>query len=360
MNNEKFDLPTIPKTNNPILDSIRKILSVRDVLVRLELNESTMVRCAHDENFLQRLETFVDTKDITNLSRKLEPDFPDISEQLGLLGGELELAKQRYVMAWGGKTKVYLLPDSRWFQFCVQKDFFDWRKEISSDANCEDPMWEHTARTLTVAYPAELKKVVAEICDKLRQVETVLLDRMKKPAETKPQAALTQRDDEINAGTARNKEGDTGNIGGDDKGTTKPSNPPVSIELNLIARMLTIGEQTKMVTSESVWSFLKTLADDKRTHQFTPHKNEHNDWKGAMDTLRRFVEKGSGSPKNSFMLEKGFLHKIVLSRRGYCTFDPSVVIQGGSQVAIRPSRRAYKRDEIQELYRPAEDKGEDY
>lgn len=193
VNDEKFDFPTIPKTKSAILNSIRKILSVRDVLVRLELSESTMVRCAHDANFLQKLEKFVNTKNITNLSRQLEPDFPDISEKLGILGGEFELAKQRYVMAWGGKTRVYLLPDSRWFQFCVQKDFFDWRKEISSDANLEHPLqWEQTARTLTWTYPAELKKVVTEICDKLRQVETVLQARMEKQAEIEQEAEADQ------------------------------------------------------------------------------------------------------------------------------------------------------------------------
>ena len=128
------------------------------------------------------------------------------------------------------------------------------------------------------------------------------LEAIRDRVEVREKAALKEKPEEKGQKTS-DMAGGT-----DDEG--KKEKP---IILNLVDRTLTIGEQTKLITSESAWSFLKTLADNKRMGQLTPRKNETNDWKNACDTLRRFIEKGSELSENGFMLEKGFLHRIVRS-----------------------------------------------
>jgi hypothetical protein len=107
----------------------------------------------------------------------------------------------------------------------------------------------------------------------------------------------------------------------------------VYVELNLAERSLTIGTNTKSVSSESVWNFLKTLADNKKQGQIIPTCEMRDGgniyWKNSMDMLRRMVNK---------MVGKNGIQAVVESSRNGYQLAPGVKITGGAQVGIRPTK----------------------
>jgi hypothetical protein len=112
--------------------------------------------------------------------------------------------------------------------------------------------------------------------------------------------------------------------------TPKEMSKDTYCAINLASRTVTIGEHTYEITSEPVWGFLKTLVDNKKYDKVTPRRDGHNDWKNAIDMLRRQVGKMG-------------LHRVVLLKKGLYYLDPSVKLRGGSQVAIRKTKQRYEK-----------------
>jgi len=99
----------------------------------------------------------------------------------------------------------------------------------------------------------------------------------------------------------------------------------IYIELNLSERLLVIGTDKYRISSEQVWNFLKTLAQNSKTGRITPTIDGRDNWKNAVDTLRRKIGKYR-------------LHKVVrFSGDGYFLGD-DVNAKYGSQVGIRKTR----------------------
>ena len=104
------------------------------------------------------------------------------------------------------------------------------------------------------------------------------------------------------------------------------------VELNLAERQLIVGTDEYRISSEQVWNFLKTLVHNSRTGRITPRFDGSNNWKNAVDTLRRQISK------------KRLYHVIYSSRDGYF-LAAAVKVKYGSQIGIRKtSLRRRKRD----------------
>jgi len=99
----------------------------------------------------------------------------------------------------------------------------------------------------------------------------------------------------------------------------------IYVELNLSERLLIIGIDKYRISSEQVWNFLKTLFQNSKMGRITPRIDGSDNWKNAVDTLRRKIGKDS-------------LHNVVrFSGDGYFLGD-DVNVKYGSQVGIRKTR----------------------
>jgi len=100
----------------------------------------------------------------------------------------------------------------------------------------------------------------------------------------------------------------------------------VNVELNLAERLLILGTEKRRISSQSVWEFLKTLASSTRSNQITPRIDGENDWKNAIDVLRRQIGKDA-------------LGQVVTFAKGGYYLAASVKTRYGSQIGIRRTPR---------------------
>jgi len=100
----------------------------------------------------------------------------------------------------------------------------------------------------------------------------------------------------------------------------------VNVELNLAERLLIIGTNEHRISSQLVWEFLKTLASNIKSDQITPRIDGADNWKNAVDVLRRQIGKDA-------------LHQVVTFTKGGYYLAPSVNPKYSSQVGIRRASR---------------------
>lgn len=100
----------------------------------------------------------------------------------------------------------------------------------------------------------------------------------------------------------------------------------VNVELDLAERLLILGTEKYRISSQSIWEFLKTLASNTKKDQITPRIDGDDNWKNAVDVLRRQIGKNA-------------LSRVVTFAKGGYYLAPSVKIKYGSQVGIRRASR---------------------
>lgn len=87
----------------------------------------------------------------------------------------------------------------------------------------------------------------------------------------------------------------------------------VNIELNLAERLLIIGTDDHRISSQKGWDFLKTPAFGTERDQITPRIDGDDNWKNAVDVLRRQIGKDT-------------LHQVVTFVKGGYYLAPSVKV----------------------------------
>jgi len=100
----------------------------------------------------------------------------------------------------------------------------------------------------------------------------------------------------------------------------------VKVELDLAERLLILGTKKHRISSQKVWDFLKTLASNTKRDQITPRIDGDDNWKNAVDVLRRQTGKNA-------------LSQVVTFAKGGYYLAPSVKIKYGSQIGIRRTSR---------------------
>ena len=100
----------------------------------------------------------------------------------------------------------------------------------------------------------------------------------------------------------------------------------VKVELDLAERLLILGTKKHRISSQKVWDFLKTLASNTKSDQITHRIDGDDNWKNAVDVLRRQIDKDA-------------LHQVVTFAKGGYYLAPSVKVKYGSQVGIRRTSR---------------------
>lgn len=96
----------------------------------------------------------------------------------------------------------------------------------------------------------------------------------------------------------------------------------INVELDLAERLLILGTKKHRISSQKVWDFLKTLAFNTKGDQITPRIDGDDNWKNAVDVLRRQIGKDA-------------LSQVVTFAKGGYYLAPHVNPKHGSQVGIR-------------------------
>jgi len=110
------------------------------------------------------------------------------------------------------------------------------------------------------------------------------------------------------------------------QGSEQVGNNNIYREINLAERTLTIGENTKNITADSVWDLLKNLCTNSKSGLTVYRFDAQTDRKNAVDTLRR-----KNGTEN--------LNLIIESVKGGYKLNPDVKIKGGGQIGIRKTKR---------------------
>jgi hypothetical protein len=108
---------------------------------------------------------------------------------------------------------------------------------------------------------------------------------------------------------------------------------PIYTEINAAERTVTVGADECRISSEKIWDFFTTLIGNKKKGRHTPRSDGLNNWKNAVDTLRRQIGKDN---------LKQLLH---FAGDGYY-LRPSVKIKYHSQVAIRKTKQKKMNQQI--------------
>jgi len=146
-------------------DSIMRILTVFEDLIKLKPDFQTIVKCAHTENFLKGRLALI-RNDLSALPQSLEKDFPKTSNECKELIEELKIAE----LAYGVQLHAYLVPhdleDGNWVTFGA------WREQQINYTNFCD---RTEMLTLTLHYPAEAIKVMHTLHKKLSPLAVKIL-----------------------------------------------------------------------------------------------------------------------------------------------------------------------------------------
>lgn len=111
-----------------------------------------------------------------------------------------------------------------------------------------------------------------------------------------------------------------------DRRESKAEMTKVNVELNLAEQSLILGTEKYRIPSPSVWDFLKTLASNAKGDQITPRIDGDDNWKNAVDVLRRQIGKDA-------------LRQVVTFAKGGYYLAADVKMKYGSQLGIRRTSR---------------------
>lgn len=111
-----------------------------------------------------------------------------------------------------------------------------------------------------------------------------------------------------------------------DSRESKAEMTKIDVELNLAERLLIIGTNERRISSELVWDFLKTLASNTKRNQITPRIDGGDNWKNAVDVLRRQIGKDA-------------LRQVVTFAKGGYYLAAAVNPKYGGQLGIRRTSR---------------------
>ncbi|HUU19747.1 MAG TPA: hypothetical protein VMW72_21530 [Sedimentisphaerales bacterium] len=185
----KQDLPNIAnieKSSSSMIDSIKRILSVFDALIKLQPTDGIITWCAHRKNILQDCINLID-KDLILLPKRLENAYPETYKKcIELL---VELKSVKFYYEFNRPDYLYLMPPT--FARKNYLLFLNWQERQIKNAGLFEGNFSDKIemRRLTCHYPAVAVKTMFKIYQELEPVVQILAEEPKSkkaPEQEKP------------------------------------------------------------------------------------------------------------------------------------------------------------------------------